>query len=304
MTVVSVIITTLNEGLNIEKCLLSVNEQSHTDIQIIVVDNFSTDNTREIAKNFTNEIYQIGPERSAQRNFGALNKAKGEYLLYLDADMIITNNLIDTCISEIALDAECVALHIPELILGHSLFSKVRRFEREFYNGTVIDGARFIKADAFRAIGGFDSDLFKRGSGEDWDLDKSLKKIGKINLLDKKTDKVNLSAILIQNLNGLVDLKKVKGFTGIFHNESKLTFKNYIFKKRYYALGFDGYKKKWGYSDPDIKKQFSFYYRFIGVFLENTKYRKLVKRLDLYILFFIYKAIIGASYLFFRKNKN
>ena len=53
--------------------------------------------------------------------------------------------------------------------------SRVRDFERSFYNGTVIDGGRFFRAAEFAAVGGFDTDLFRTGSGEDWDIDKMIK---------------------------------------------------------------------------------------------------------------------------------
>lgn len=59
-------------------------------------------------------------------------------------------------------------LYVPEVILGNSYWSQVRRFERSFYDGTVIDCVRIIKKDIFEQVGGFDSSL--TGS-EDWDFD-------------------------------------------------------------------------------------------------------------------------------------
>jgi len=46
------------------------NSHSHPLIEIIVVDNNSTDRTKEIAARYTEKVYNFGPERSAQRNFG------------------------------------------------------------------------------------------------------------------------------------------------------------------------------------------------------------------------------------------
>jgi len=42
-------------------------------VEIIVVDNNSTDNTVKIAKRFTDKVYNKGPERSTQRNYGVSN---------------------------------------------------------------------------------------------------------------------------------------------------------------------------------------------------------------------------------------
>ena len=95
---VSIIITTKNEEKHIENLLRSITSQTYKNIEIILVDNYSTDRTRKIAKN-TNKIYLKGPERSAQRNYGA-QKAKGKYLLFLDADMILSPTIIEECIQE------------------------------------------------------------------------------------------------------------------------------------------------------------------------------------------------------------
>ena len=84
---VSVIITTKNEETHIDKCLLSIMEQTYSPIEIIVVDNYSSDRTQEIAFQFTNKVFNKGPERSAQRNFGMTEIAHGKHVMFLDADM-------------------------------------------------------------------------------------------------------------------------------------------------------------------------------------------------------------------------
>lgn len=99
---VSVIITTKNEEANIKNFLKSIRNQTYPKdkIEIIVVDNNSTDRTKEIVVRYTEnpngnsfafhgvKVYNYGPERSAQRNFG-VKQAGGKYILYLDADMIL-----------------------------------------------------------------------------------------------------------------------------------------------------------------------------------------------------------------------
>ena len=94
---VSVIITTRNEERNIEKVLVSVKNQTYKDIEIIVVDNDSMDKTVEIAKRFTKRVYNKGPERSAQRNLG-VEKARGRYVLIVDADMELTSGVVESCV--------------------------------------------------------------------------------------------------------------------------------------------------------------------------------------------------------------
>ena len=61
------------------------------------MDNNSTDRTKEIAKEYTEKVYNYGPERSAQRNFG-VKQASGKYILYLDADMILSEDVVFKCV--------------------------------------------------------------------------------------------------------------------------------------------------------------------------------------------------------------
>jgi len=79
----SAIILTLNEEKMIKDCLKSVKGLAD---EIIVVDSGSMDKTRQIAKKLGAKVYQKKLDSFAkQRNFG-LKKAKGDWVLYLDAD--------------------------------------------------------------------------------------------------------------------------------------------------------------------------------------------------------------------------
>ena len=72
LPLVSVVITTRNEEKNIENCLMSIQEQTYKHIEIIVIDNNSSDKTKELSKQYTNKVFNQGPERSAQRNYGMI----------------------------------------------------------------------------------------------------------------------------------------------------------------------------------------------------------------------------------------
>src|SRR5688500_6010720 len=101
---VSVIITTRNEEQVIERLLTSVKAQTYPEIELLVVDNNSEDNTKKITQKYTSKVYDFGPERSAQRNYGA-SKAKGSYLLFLDADMKLEKDVISECVTAIKTDS-------------------------------------------------------------------------------------------------------------------------------------------------------------------------------------------------------
>lgn len=267
-TKVSIIVTTKNEEKNITNCLRSVRSQSYTQelIEIIVVDNNSSDKTKEIALKYTDNVFDKGPERSAQRNFG-IRKSTGEYFLYLDADMIMDENLVRDCVNCIQKDSSIVALYISEIVMGDTFFSKIRRFERSFYDATVIDCVRFIQRESFDQVGGFDEGLT---GPEDWDFDKKIRNCGKVDLIQ----------------------------TPIYHNEEEFNLSRYLKKKGYYAKNFDKYIEKWGKEDSDIVKQFGIWYRFCLVFIENGKWKKLVCHPILTFGMYFLRGLVGLKFLF------
>ncbi|MGI5826651.1 MAG: glycosyltransferase [Patescibacteria group bacterium] len=298
---VSIVITTKNEEENIEHCLISIKGQTYpaSSIETIVVDNKSSDNTKEIARKFTKKIYDLGPERSAQRNYGILQKARGKYVMYLDADMVLSPTVIERAIEEFEKN-QVIALYVPEIVLGNSYWSKVRRFERSFYDGTVIDCVRFLRKDAFEEVGGFD--VVMTGP-EDWDLDKKIRKKGKVAVLNTYDfDNVNakVEAIDFREAGWFDKLVKMSDLGLIYHNESEFDLSKYLSKKTYYSQSFKAYIDKWGKSDPDIRMQFGFYYRYFGVFLKSAKWDKFFKYFNLLLGMYLLRLLVGFNYLFKR----
>ena len=267
---VSVIVTTKNEEKNIGACLESILHQSMLHLEMIVVDNFSEDKTTTIAQELGAKVFQLGPERSAQRNYGA-KKAHGKYILYLDADMRLSPEVVEECVNHCEADIEVSGIYIPEIIVGEGFWIKVRRFERSFYDGTVIDAVRFIPRTTFQQVEGFD--LLLTGP-EDWDFDKKIRRLGKTIVA-----KANLE-----------------------HDEGNFDFRNYLAKKSYYSKGFDLYTEKWGNNDPDILKQLNFWYRFIGIFTEQGKFIKLLAHPILTIGMYYLRFRVGLLYLLRNKN--
>lgn len=174
---VSIIISTRNEEDVIEVLLASVKKQTYKQIEIIVVDNNSSDKTKAAAKKFTNLVFNSGPERSAQRNYGA-KKAKAEFLFFLDADMELTTGVIEECIKTIRADKQIGGVIVPEISVGKRFWEKVKAFERSFYfdeGGIDIESARFFKKEAYMETGGYDTEIT---GTEDWDLSEKVRKSG------------------------------------------------------------------------------------------------------------------------------
>lgn len=277
----SVVIATRNEEKNIENCIKSVVDQifPREKVEIIVVDNGSKDNTVNLAKKYTENVYDLARDvnlsniknfRGAQVNFG-VGKSIGDIIFFPDADMTFDENLFSDVIDKFK---KVDALYVPEIICGKGFFGKIRNFERSFYNQTCIDGVRFVGREAFLKVGGFDVKNIVFGP-DDWDFTKTLKK----------------------NNFGLGITEK-----SLFHHEEWLDWKTYINKKTKYIATFDSYIAKWGKSDPDIKKQFGLSYRFFGVFIENGKWKKLLSHPVLTVGMYGLRFLVGVKFLL-RKNE-
>jgi glycosyltransferase involved in cell wall biosynthesis len=294
---VSVVITTKNEEKNIENCLKSIQLQTWTNIEIIVVDNNSSDKTKELSHGYTKLVSDKGPERSAQRNHGLIDIATGVYGMFIDADMILTPNLVEACVNESSSN-DHIALHIQEIVLGNGRLARARRFERSFYSGTCIDGVRFFRLDDFRKIGGFDSAL--PPGPEDWDLDKRFKQLGKLGLVSSGSFVEDWP---LDNFIYRRGAARPKTLAGIFHNEDEQSLRRYLAKKSYYSGSMDPYKKKWP-GDADVRKQLEFRYRYLVVFVERGGWRKLLKHPLVFSNVFGLRVLVGFLYLYQKTKLN
>lgn len=163
---VSVIIACKNTAKYFEQCLESVKSQSYRNIEIIVVDNFSNDGTYEIAKKYATKVFQKGPERSTQFNYG-YTKASGKYIYRIGPDYVLDKDVVKTCVEKAERDGyDALATHNRSK--GQGVWAKVRYYERESYrNDTSIVAVRFMKRSVFGEVGMFDESLV---AGEDFDL--------------------------------------------------------------------------------------------------------------------------------------
>lgn len=135
----SIIVVTKNEEAILKVCL----ESAKWADELIVVDDESTDKTREIAKEFTDKVYVHKMEDFAsQRNY-AIEQATGDWVFYLDADERIT-----ALLREELQKITCQAA--PEV----TLYDVPRRnfwlgVEQKYAGGWPDNVVRLIKRDAF-----------------------------------------------------------------------------------------------------------------------------------------------------------
>lgn len=213
-SLVSVVVSTYNSEVFLEACLKSIKDQSYPGTELIVVDNNSTDDTKKIAKKYTNKIYNKGPERSAQRNCG-VKQSKGEYVLIIDSDMELTRNVIKACVKKTESNSGLKGVVIPEESFGDGFWAQCKKLERSFYVGVEwMEAARFFKCETFEEMNGYDE---QNTGTEDYDLPQRIEA------------KYGQSAI-----------SRVDDY--IKHNEQKISLIKTCQKKFYYAKRLDQYK--------------------------------------------------------------
>jgi glycosyltransferase involved in cell wall biosynthesis len=204
---VSVIIPTKNSEKTIGQCLTSLNrqERKNFDIEVLVIDSFSTDKTKQLAEELGAKVIQLESERTVAKNYGT-TIANGEYVCFIDSDMILTPAVINECLDEITRGENIAGVIVPERSLGSGAWVRIRDFERSMYAGSKIESARFFKKKLVVEAGGFDEDII---TYEESTLPQKLEKRGY--RVDARTTSY------------------------IMHSEDGFNIKKWLRKKQYYA---------------------------------------------------------------------
>jgi len=157
--IVSVVIPTYNEEEEIEECLKSLKNQSYKKFEVIIVDDGSTDDTVKIVQKYKVKVLKQnhgGP--GSARNLGA-KFAKGEILIFIDADMHFEKDYFKNLIEPIIRDENIIGTtHDYEIATNTEnkwshLWGKVRVSKEEAKNVKIF---RAIRRNKFFELEGFD----------------------------------------------------------------------------------------------------------------------------------------------------
>jgi len=178
MSSVSVIIPAYNQGHYLEECIQSVLEQTYQDFEIIIVDDGSSDNTREISTSFSDPrvhyIYQENRGLSGARNTG-IKKAKGCYITYLDSDDLFLPKKLEVLINKFENEPDLGIIAGQAIVideqgekLGEVFDTPPPKDQLQFLMGNPLHvGSVLLRSEWQTKVGYFDESL---RSYEDWDM--------------------------------------------------------------------------------------------------------------------------------------
>ena len=174
---ITVYITNHNYGKYIEQAIHSVLDQTFEDFELIIIDDGSTDDSRKILKKYekminTKIIYQGNRGLSISNNI-ALQQAKGEYIIRLDADDYFDKNALKILINEF--DDENIGMVFGDWyitdqkgnVLGiekrHDFDKDVSLYDQPAHGACTMFRTKFLKE-----IGGYDETISRQDGYELW----------------------------------------------------------------------------------------------------------------------------------------
>lgn len=193
----SIIIPVYNSRETLSLCLAAIKKQVNKQTEIIVVDDCSTQKgIKEIAKYFTPHFFQLKKNCGAGRvrNFGA-KKASGEWLIFIDSDVVVSDNFFKEVIRKLKLLSNNACLQgvygwqtptnniysqYKNLYYFYNYFYRIKKEKYSYLSSHCF----IIRREIFESVGGFNRQI--RTVIEDADLGFRLFQKGYDVILDKK----------------------------------------------------------------------------------------------------------------------
>ncbi len=167
---VSVVIPNYNYAKTLPSCFEALEKQTYKNIEIIFVDDGSTDDSVQIASNFPCKVIvtPVNKGVSAVRNLGA-SHASGEIIFFLDSDVALFEDAIENTVKEFSKDSSLgsvCGIYAKEPLFNDSLVEEYRilqghywRISSEGYVTASFVSLGAIKKSVFIEIGGFNENL-------------------------------------------------------------------------------------------------------------------------------------------------
>lgn len=192
----SVIVPVYNGRQQLSACLSALVASSSAGVEIIVVDDASTDDSATVAARFAGvRVHRLAQNKgpAAARNYGA-RQARGELLFFVDADVVVAPGAVNRVVQVFTARPDLAAVFgsYDDRPRAPGVVSQYRNLLHHFVHqsgspeaSTFWAGCGAVRRAAFEAVGGFNADRFPRPSIEDIELGSRLRKAGYRILLDK-----------------------------------------------------------------------------------------------------------------------
>lgn len=215
---VTVVVPTRNSARTLQACLQSIKRQTDRygnpmPLELIVVDNHSTDATAAVAARWADQLIVAGPERSAQRNRGAA-AGSAPLVSFIDSDQVLEPHVVADAVALLDATPDLGVIVVPERSFGEGFWVKCRSLERRASDGDErTEAGRFYRRIALDVLGGFDEQLT---GPEDWELH----------------DRMVAAGWRTAHTNAC-----------IHHDEGRITLRATFAKKRYYGRWLGRYRQ-------------------------------------------------------------
>jgi len=207
---ISVIVPVRNGSLHLPRCLEALGRSGYPEFEVIVVDDCSTDNTSQVAALYGARCLRTpqtqGP--AAARNLGARH-AKGEILLFVDADVVLPPDTLTMIADDFAVDSGLAAVFgsYDDKPPWKSFISQYKNLMHHYVHQTSNEtattfwaGCGAMRSSIFEVFGGFDAETYSTPSVEDIALGLKLNQRGYRIRLDKRIEVKHLKRWTLRNL--------------------------------------------------------------------------------------------------------
>lgn len=158
VALVSIVITCFNYGRFLGEAIESALGQTHDPVEVVVVDDGSTDDSRDVARRYPVKLVeQANRGVCAARNRGA-RETRGGHLMFLDADDLLEPTYVERCLAPLA--------HAPPRVAY--AYTQVRMFGLEdrveisapfsparLIQGNMVNASALLRRAPFEHVGGF-----------------------------------------------------------------------------------------------------------------------------------------------------
>lgn len=139
---VTVVMPTYNHAQFIGDAVKSVLDQTYENLELIIVDNYSKDNTEDIIASFEDTRIEYRKFRNngiiaASRNLG-INKSRGKYIAFLDSDDMWKPTKIEKQIELLENNDNIFLVYTRYIVMKNGTFSKILPKRRKLRSGNVF----------------------------------------------------------------------------------------------------------------------------------------------------------------------